>query len=289
MCTASKIRPLTIIRQGVTTKMNNALPRRHAAFFDLDKTIIAKSSMLAFSKTFRHHGLLNRRALVQAAYAQVVFQLVGADEGKMEKIRKVALDLTKGWNHDQVTELVRETLHDVVVPIIYEDAVELIEKHKANGLYVVIISSAPSEVVEPIAHHLGVDNFVATTSRLDKDGNYSGELEFYSYGSFKSQAVHKLAVEHNLDLEESYAYSDSITDVPLLECVGHPVAVNPDKELARVAQTNGWPITHFSKEVTLWDRLPVHVLQDNKVRVALTACVSAVLVSAFVIRKIVKK
>lgn len=268
--------------------MKNTLPRRHAAFFDLDKTIIAKSSMLAFSKTFRHHGLLNRRALVHAAYAQVVFQLVGADEGKMEKIRQVALDLTKGWNHDDVMELVRETLHDVVVPIIYEDAVELIEKHKANGLYVVIISSAPAEVVEPIAHHLGVDNFVATTARLDEDGNYSGELEFYSYGSFKSQAVQRLADEFNLDLEESFAYSDSITDVPLLQCVGHPVAVNPDRELARVAQSNGWPITHFSKEVTLWDRLPVRALQDNKVRVGLTACVATAVVSGIIIRKLVK-
>lgn len=269
--------------------MNKSLPRRQAAFFDLDKTIIAKSSMLAFSKTFRHHGLLNRRALVHAAYAQVVFQLVGADENKMEKIRKVALDLTKGWNHDDVTKLVSETLHEVVVPIIYEDAVELIEKHKANGLYIVIISSAPAEVVEPIARHLGVDDFVATTARLDERGNYSGELEFYSYGSFKSQAVHKIAEEHNIDLEESFAYSDSITDVPLLECVGHPVAVNPDKELARVAQSNGWPITHFSKEVTLWDRIPVRMLSDNKVRVALTACITATVVSALLLRKIAKK
>jgi len=264
-------------------------PRKQAAFFDLDKTIIAKSSMLAFSKTFRRHGLLNRRALVHAAYAQAVFQLVGANEGKMEKIRQVALDLTKGWNHDDVTALVRETLHEVVVPIIYEDAVELIEKHKANGLYVVIVSSAPHEVVEPIAQHLGVDDFIATTARLDDDGNYSGELEFYSYGSFKPQAVTKLAKQLNIDLAESFAYSDSITDVPLLECVGHPVAVNPDRELARVANERGWQITHFTKEVTLWDRLPVRVLHDNKARVALTACVTTAVISGVFLRKALKK
>jgi len=269
--------------------MNSSFPRRQAAFFDLDKTIIAKSSMLAFSKTFRHHGLLNRRALVRAAYAQVVFQLVGADENKMEKLREVALDLTKGWNHNEVADIVRETLHDVVVPIIYEDALELIEKHKANGVFVVIISSAPSEVVEPIAHHLGVDDFVATTSRLDTQGNYSGELEFYSYGSFKSQAVHTLADKHNIDLEESFAYSDSITDVPLLECVGHPIAVNPDKELARVAQSNGWPITHFTKEVTLWDRLPVKMLSDNKVRVGIGVCIVTALAAFYGVRKFLKK
>lgn len=249
----------------------NSVSGIQAAFFDLDKTIIAKSSMLAFSKTLRKNGLLNRRALIQAAYAQAVFQLVGANEGKMEKIRQVALDLTKGWNHDHVKSIVNETLHDVVVPIIYDDAVELIEKHKADGRLVVIVSSAPSEVVEPIAEHLGVDEFIATTSRLDENGNYSGELEFYSYGSYKPQAVNRLAEKFNIDLENSYAYSDSITDVPLLECVGNPVAVNPDRELARVAKERGWVVTRFTREVTLWERLPVRVLQDNKVRAILVA------------------
>lgn len=256
--------------QEVAKEMSkNSKPSTQAAFFDLDKTIIAKSSMLAFSKTLRKNGLLNRRALIQAAYAQAVFQLVGANEGKMEKIRQVALDLTKGWNHDHVKAIVSETLHDVVVPIIYDDAVELIEKHKAQGRLIVIVSSAPSEIVEPIAEHLGVDEFIATTSRLDENGNYSGELEFYSYGSYKPQAVKHLAEKFNIDLENSYAYSDSITDVPLLECVGNPVAVNPDRELARIAEERGWTITRFTREVTLWERLPVRVFQDNKVQALL--------------------
>lgn len=241
--------------------------KRYAAFFDLDKTIIAKSSMLAFSKTFRKNGLLNRRALVQAAYAQVVFQLVGADENKMEKLRGIALELTRGWNHEDVKNLVNETMHDVVVPIIYEDALELIEKHKSQNDLVIIVSSAPMEVVEPIAKHLGVDDFIATTSRLDENGNYSGELDFYSYGSFKPQAVLRLAKKHNIDLEGSYAYSDSITDVPLLECVGHPVAVNPDKELTRIAKERQWPIENFSREVSLWERLPVKFFQNGWVRI----------------------
>lgn len=246
---------------------NSAEPKKCAAFFDLDKTIIAKSSMLAFSKTFRKNGLLNRRALIQAAYAQAVFQLVGADENKMEKLRGVALELTKGWNHDHVKNLVSETMHDVVVPIIYEDALELIEKHKSEGDLVFIVSSAPMEVVEPIAKHLGVDDFIATTSRLDEDGNYSGELDFYSYGSFKPQAVLRLAKEHSLNLSNSYAYSDSITDVPLLECVGHPVAVNPDKELLRIAKEREWEIKYFSREVSLWERMPVKFLQNGWVRI----------------------
>lgn len=240
---------------------------RSAAFFDLDKTIIAKSSMLAYSKTFRKHGLLNRRALAQAIYAQIIFQLVGADEKKMERLRGAALELTKGWNHNKVKDLVNETMHDVVVPIIYDDAIDLIEKHKSQNDLVVIVSSAPMEVVEPIAIHLGVDKFIATTARLDEDGNYSGELEFYSYGSFKPQAVKKIAEEFNIDLTKSYAYSDSITDVPLLESVGFPVAVNPDKELARIAKEREWQIEHFSREVSLWERMPVKFFQNGWVQI----------------------
>ena len=242
-------------------------PTQSAAFFDLDKTIIAKSSMLAFSKTFRKNGLLNRRALIQAGYAQVVFQLVGANENKMEKLRSIALELTKGWNHDHVKGLVNETMHDVVVPIIYADALDLIEKHQENGEKVFIVSSAPSEVVDSIAKHLGVDDFIATKARLDEDGNYTGELEFYSYGSFKPQAVLRLAKEHNIDLDHSYAYSDSITDVPLLECVGFPVAVNPDKDLLRIAKERDWEIMHFTREVSMWDKLPVKFLQNGWVRI----------------------
>ncbi|HMS25376.1 MAG TPA: HAD family hydrolase [Acidimicrobiia bacterium] len=270
--------------------MNKMIPpRKQAAFFDLDKTIIAKSSMLAFSKTFRKHGLLNRRTLVRAAYAQVVFQLVGANEKKMERIRQVALNLTKGWNRDRVSTLVQETLHEVVIPIIFDDAVELIEHHKREGRHVVIVSSAPHEVVEPIATHLGVDDFIATTSRLDAQGNYTGELEFYSYGHFKPEAVLKLAAQNDIDLNESFAYSDSITDIPLLECVGHPVAVNPDRELARIANEREWPIVHFTKEVTLWERIPVQALNENKMRAGLVVGITTVLCTALLFRKRSKK
>lgn len=255
-----------------------------AAFFDLDKTIIAKSSMLAYSKTFRKNGLLNRRALAKAAYAQVIFQVLGANESKMEKMRSVALELTKGWNHDHVKELVGESLQDVVIPIIYEDAVELIEYHKEQGRLVVIVSSAPAEVVEPMAKHLGADDYIATRTRLDEHGNYTGELDFYAYGSFKPQAIQKLSEKLNINLEDSFAYSDSITDVPLLECVGNPVAVNPDRELSRIARERGWKVEKFSNPVTMWDRLPVRIFSSRNIQIALSAIVVGA-ISFFVLSK----
>ncbi len=244
-----------------------------AAFFDLDKTIIAKSSVLAYSKTFRNHGLLNRRALAKAAYGQVIFQVLGANESKMEKMRQVALELTKGWNHDHVKELVQESLQEVVVPIIYEDALELIEYHKEQGRMVVIVSSAPAEIVEPMAKHLGADEYIATETKLEAHGNYTGELEFYAYGSFKPQAVQIMSEKLNIDLENSYAYSDSVTDIPLLECVGKPIAVNPDRDLARIARERGWRIEKFTHPVTMWDRIPVKFFASPNVQIILGALI----------------
>jgi len=228
-----------------------------AAFFDLDKTIIAKSSVLAFGKFFYREGLLSRRAIVRSAYAQVLYMLVGADESKMEEVREAMLAITRGWNQEHVASIVRETLDEVVTPIIYAEAVELIDEHKANGRKVVIVSSSPYEVVQPLARYLGADDAIATRAKLDADGNYTGELSFYAYGPHKATAIREMAARDGIDLAESYAYSDSITDVPLLEAVGHPVVVNPDRDLARYAREHEWEIRQFRRQVRLRDRMPM--------------------------------
>lgn len=228
-----------------------------AAFFDLDKTIIAKSSVLAFGRPFYREGLLSKRAIVRSAYAQVVFMLVGADENKMEKLRVAMLDMIRGWNRDHVAGIVREALDDVVTPIIFAEALELIAEHHREGRKVVIISSAPEEVVAPLGEYLGVDEVIATRAEVDDDGNYTGELAFYGYGPYKAEAIRAMAEREGIDLGESYAYSDSVTDEPMLRAVGHPVAVNPDKELAKIAKAEGWPTESFRKPVRLRDRVPV--------------------------------
>jgi HAD superfamily hydrolase (TIGR01490 family) len=228
-----------------------------AAFFDLDKTIIAKSSVLAFGRPFYREGLLSKGAIVRSVYGQAVFMLVGADEAKMEKLRQAMLTLTIGWSQEHIAQIVRETLDEVITPIVYAEALELFDEHHAAGRTVAIVSSAPSEVVEPLAEFLGADRVIATRARVDAEGRYTGELEFYAYGPNKAEAIRELAMRESIDLRSSYAYSDSATDLPMLEAVGHPVAVNPDRELARIAREREWELRFFQHPVRLRDRVPV--------------------------------
>ena len=228
---------------------------RPAAFFDLDKTIIAKSSTLAFGRSFYNGGLINRRAVLRTAYAQFVYLAGGADHDQMERMRQFLSAMATGWDVEQVKEIVGETLHDLIDPLIYSEAAALIAEHKAAGRDVVIVSTSGSEVVEPIAEMLGADLAIGTRMAVGEDGKYSGEIEFYAYAENKAKAIVELAAERGYDLSRSFAYSDSATDVPMLEAVGHPYAVNPDRTLRREATAREWPILVFDKPVALRSRV----------------------------------
>jgi HAD superfamily hydrolase (TIGR01490 family) len=226
-----------------------------AAFFDLDKTIIARSSSLAFSRPFYRGGLINRRTVLRSGYAQFVYLIGGADHDQMERMRQYLQAMVAGWPVQQVREIVAETLHELIDPIVYDEAVELIEAHREEGRDVVIVSSSGAEVVEPIGLMLGAD-YVVATQMVVEDGKYTGEIAYYAYGPTKAHAMQDLAESRGYDLSECYAYSDSQTDIPMLEIVGHPHAVNPDKELARLAIEKGWPILRFTTPVAMRRRLP---------------------------------
>ena len=228
---------------------------RTAAFFDLDKTIIATSSTLAFRRPFYSEGLINRRSLIESAYAALMFSTGGADHAQMERLRRRLSALVAGWDVAQVGEIVAETLHELLDPLIYDEAANLLEEHRAAGRDLVIISSSGAEVVEPIGRLLGVDTVIATRMVV-ADGRYTGAIEFYAYGANKALALAELAEANGYDLASSYAYSDSITDVPMLSAVGHPFAVNPDRALRRVAAARGWPVLVFTRPVRLRDRMP---------------------------------
>jgi HAD superfamily hydrolase (TIGR01490 family) len=241
---------------GMPTAGGPAHPARSAAFFDLDKTIIAKSSSLAFSKPFQAGGLITRGAMLRSAYAQFVFLVGGADHDQMEKIRVFMSQLVEGWDVETVKEIVAETLHHVVDPIVYEEAVSLMEEHHRVGRDVVVVSASGAEVVEPIGQMLHADHVIASRLQI-VEGRYTGEIDYYAYAEEKARAIEALAEDRGYDLAECFAYSDSITDAPMLETVGHPYAVNPDRDLRRLAASRGWPVIEFTRPVTLRSRLPV--------------------------------
>lgn len=231
------------------------LPRMEAAFFDLDKTVIAKASMVAFGPPLYRAGMISRWLVARALWSQFVFQRVGADEEQMRKFRESALRITRGWDQARISAIVRDTLTEVIDPIVYDEALELIREHQAAGRRVYIISASPEEIVAPLALYLGVDEAIASRAKLDDEGRYTGEVEFYSYGPFKADAILEAARLHDIDLAASYAYSDSATDLPMLEIVGHPVVVNPDRELARIARSRDWEVRLFRNGVPLRERV----------------------------------
>ena len=229
-------------------------PPTSAAFFDLDKTIIAGSSALAFSRPFRRQGLLTRRAVLRSGYAQLLIMLAGADAATMDALRRRITALCAGWEVAQINAVVAETLHEIVEPLVYAEATELIAEHRANGDEVVVLSASGLEVVEPIAALVGADRCLATRMTV-RGGRYTGEIELYLYGEQKARAARDLADTRGYRLADCRAYSDSITDLPLLEAVGHPTAVNPDRALRRVAQERGWPILTFAVPIALRPRV----------------------------------
>lgn len=250
---------------------------RAAAFFDLDKTVVARSATLAFGRPLYREGLISPAVVLKGSYAQLVYHLFGADEGRMERSRAALLEVTKGWEAERVQRLVRETLQEVVDPLIYAEALELFDEHRRAGRDLYLVSSSGVEIVKPLAEYIGVPYVIATRPSVDEEGRYDGSLEFYCYGEHKATAMLAEAEQRGLDLATSYAYSDSVTDVPMLEAVGHPVAVNPDKELRAIASERGWEIRDFERPVALRSRLSQVPLPPTNVMAGASALGAAAL------------
>ena len=235
-----------------STAPNN---RKAAAFFDLDKTIIARSSTLAFVRPLRRAGVLNHRTVLKAAVAQAIYRTLGADQVQLDRVRDQLIRLSKGWKADRIRRLVQETVDEVISPLVYAEALALIDEHRREGREVVIVSISPEEVVRPLAGYLGVDHVIASRPAVDEEGRYTGRMAFYATGEAKAAAIGELARSWRLDLERCFGYSDSSADLRMLETVGHPVAVNPDRALRDIATERGWPVVEFDSPVTLRTRL----------------------------------
>ncbi len=224
-----------------------------AAFFDLDKTIISRSSTLVFGPSFYRHGLISRSDVARSALAQLLFRVGGAGHGRMERIREQVSQVCRGWPADRVAEIVARNLHDLIVPHVYAEARALLADHRTAGQDVIIVSTSGQEMVAPIGALLGAVSVIATRMRVT-DGHYTGEMEFYAYGEAKATQMRTLAAERGYSLPHCYAYSDSVTDLPMLEVVGNPRVVNPDRALRRIAQQRGWPVLTFGSGRTQPDR-----------------------------------
>jgi HAD superfamily hydrolase (TIGR01490 family) len=216
-----------------------------AAFFDLDRTLIRRSSVLALAGTFRRRGLISRLDLVKSALWQVLFVLRGASAERVRSAAEDGMKILNGFSVAEMQHLVGDSMETVLRPLVYEEPLRLVERHRARGERVYIVSATLQEIVQHIADDLGFDGAIGSTCEI-VDGVYTGRTLRAAHGAGKADALRALAADEGFDLAESTAYSDSYSDVPFLEAVGHPVAANPDRKLRRIAAERGWPVVDFA-------------------------------------------
>jgi HAD superfamily hydrolase (TIGR01490 family) len=216
-----------------------------AAFFDLDRTLIKRSSVLALAGSFRRRGLISRVDLVKSAFWQVLFVLRGASAERVRSAAEDGMKILEGFSVAEMQHIVGDAMETVLRPLVYEEPLHLLERHRERGERVYIVSATLQEIVQHIADDLGFDGAIGSTCEI-VDGIYTGRTLRAAHGEGKAQALRDLAAAEGFDLGRSTAYSDSYSDVPFLEAVGHPVAVNPDRKLRRIAADRGWPVVRFA-------------------------------------------
>lgn len=221
---------------------------RAAAFFDLDRTLLRRSSVLALAGSFRRHGVITRRQLAKAGAWQLQFVARGASAETVRGAAEDGLMILRGFTPDAMRELVVGAMEPVLRPLVYREPLDLVRRHGERGEPVYIVSSTLQEIVDALALELGFDGALGTICEV-VDGVYTGRSVRSLHGENKARAVRELGEREDLDLAASTAYSDSHTDLPFLELVGHPVAVNADRGLARVAGERGWPVLAFSRRL----------------------------------------
>jgi HAD superfamily hydrolase (TIGR01490 family) len=211
-----------------------------AAFFDLDRTLLRRSSALALAPAFRRRRIITRRMMIEAAAWQVLFMLRGASHQSVRRAAEDGLLLLRGHTPEDMRDLVAESMETVLRPLVYAQSLDLVERHRRRGERVYIVSATLQEIVQAIADDLGFDGALGTVCEV-VDGAYTGTAIRALHAEAKADCIRTL--DH--DLAASTAYSDSHTDLPFLEAVGHPVAVNPDRALRKIAAARDWPILEF--------------------------------------------
>jgi len=213
-----------------------------AAFFDLDRTLLRRSSALALAPTFRERGLISRRQMARAAVWQLMFMLRGASADTVKRAAEGGLLVLRGYSPKEMQSLVVDSMERVLKPLVYAESLALVELHRGRGEPVYIVSATLQEIVQVIADDLGFDGALGTIVEVE-NGKYTGRATRSLHAENKARCIRELGY----DLDASTAYSDSHTDLPFLEAVGHPVVVNPDRKLRRIAAERGWPVLEFGR------------------------------------------
>jgi HAD superfamily hydrolase (TIGR01490 family) len=217
-----------------------------AAFFDLDKTLIEGSSALHFARAAYRTGMLSRRRLARDAWANARFRLRGSTDEGTEELKRRILDAIAGQRTVDLARLGPQVLAGVL-PVVYQEVLDEAYAHQDAGRPVYIVTAASQELADVLAQVLVLDGGIGMRAEV-RDGVYTGRADGpFTYREGKAEAIRQLAAREGIDLAESYAYSDSESDLPMLRVVGHPVAVNPDPALLRIARQEGWRIMRFDK------------------------------------------
>jgi HAD superfamily hydrolase (TIGR01490 family) len=216
-----------------------------AAFFDLDRTLISRSSSLSLAPAFHRRGLLRRRDRTKAVLAQLVFVRYGAGTSRVGQTADNAMAFLKGMPVETMREIVGESMDTAFRPHVYRDALDLVARHRERGEKSFVVSAALQEIVDALVAELGLDGGRGSTAEVE-NGTYTGRLVRRLDGRAKAEALADVAATEGIDLQESTAYSDSAGDVPFLEAVGHAVAVNPDRRLRGIAAERSWRVLRFS-------------------------------------------
>ncbi len=245
-----------------------------AAFFDLDRTLLAGASGEVFSHAMREAGLVSRTIPGENMLFKL-FNTIGETLPSMALARQ-AVTFAKGRQRSAVQQAANNAasaLAELVQPL----AAPLFAEHRAAGRPVVMATTSPYDLVKPLADLLGLDDVVATRYRVSADGTYDGTLDGpFVWSAGKLAAVRDWAVEHGIDMAESFAYSDSVYDTPLLAAVGHPFVVNPDPRMKLMAAARRWPTLDLSaaadlvKDVTSMAKIPVVNMEIQRLALSFT-------------------
>ncbi|HEY1286421.1 MAG TPA: HAD-IB family hydrolase [Solirubrobacterales bacterium] len=220
---------------------------RVGAFFDLDKTLMAGSSGMQFARIAARHGIVGRRQLARWAVEHLRYRLRGTTDARTNEVLRVARELISGVPARTVERMNPEVMA-AILPRVYPQMLDEVYAHQDAGRATFIVSAAGNGVVEPLAAVLGMDGGIGTRYEVDGDGAFTGRFDGpFVYGPGKVEAMQAYADGHGIDLAESYAYSDSLSDLPMLRAVGNPVVVNPDPSLAEIAREEGWQAMRFER------------------------------------------